>query len=140
MEGIPVVASGFYYPCIACVPMGWSWAFWFIQGLHEQVLADSSELSAEWCLRDGAPCPCLDSGHAAGLPYCDNLNVLGTDPVRVLAQRKAAQAAFEAHGLAMHEETNAEPEAVILGADLQGKKGRLTATSRRRTRLRLALL
>ena len=40
----------------------------------------------------------------------------------------------------MHEETGAEPEAVILGADLDGKKGRLVATARRRTRLRLALL
>ena len=55
-------------------------------------------------------------------------------------KRRAAQAAFETHGFAMHEETSAEPEAVILGAVVDCRKGMLSATPRRRIRLHLALL
>eukprot|EP00959_Pyramimonas_sp_CCMP1952_P240948 5035914-Pyramimonas_sp.AAC.1 len=30
-------SSGFVYPAMQVLPMGWSWAFWFVQRLHIEV-------------------------------------------------------------------------------------------------------
>ena len=100
--------------------MGWSWAFWFIQELHEQILFQASRVSLSWVLREGWAPPPLTDAQPLGLPYCDNLNILGTDPALVLTQRQEVQAAFEAKGFNMHEETEALEVCDVLGATVDG--------------------
>ena len=56
VEGVAVDPLDVYYPAIACCPMGWSWAFWFVQMLHEQILDDCGIPPARR-LRDCEPAP-----------------------------------------------------------------------------------
>lgn len=111
----------------------------FTQQMHEQILHSSSLVGPAWCLQEGSPPPPLEGGDPLGFPYCDHLNILGTDPDRVLEARLVVQKAFAAQGSSMHEETPAESVAVCLGATVDGKSGQVVPTPRRRGRLAAAL-
>eukprot|EP00971_Amphidinium_carterae_P200678 3982272-Amphidinium_carterae.1 len=57
-------------PCVTAVPMGWSWAFWFIQRLHTHILQQCGFhgeriLSGAWPVENIGEDP-------VSLPYCDN--------------------------------------------------------------------
>ena len=57
VEGLPVEAGETLYPCVRCLPMGWSWAMWFVQELHEQVLVKATGLGGDLLVREGHPAP-----------------------------------------------------------------------------------
>ena len=61
------------YPVLVVYPMGWSWAFWLVQKLHERV-AEQCGFNAERRLVGAWPAPAITADCAA-LPYCDNLTV-----------------------------------------------------------------
>ena len=102
--------------------MGWSWAFWFVQMLHEQILDDCG-IPADRRLRDSEPAPDISHGEPAALPYSDNLNIIGTDKVKVLETRILVQRRFEAMGFEMHDETCADDVATVLGGQVRGRDG-----------------
>eukprot|EP00959_Pyramimonas_sp_CCMP1952_P069600 1452774-Pyramimonas_sp.AAC.1 len=60
--------------------MGWSWAFWPGQRANAHVCCSASGLGFPRVLADHGPAPPLDGGVPCLLPYCDNINVIGTDP------------------------------------------------------------
>jgi len=98
--------------------MGWSWAMWFVQMLHEHVV--SQEFDEEHIVRDSRPAPEMRRGETCASPFCDNLGVIGTDADRVLKLRESVQEGFEELGFGMHEETIAEGDAEILGGRFHG--------------------
>ena len=83
----------------------------------------------------GAPPPTFE---LLELP-CDNLNILGGDPVEVAKARPQVTAHLDELGFRSHEETDAEHYAISLGFAIDGLLGRVTMTPKRRARLEHAL-
>ncbi|CAK0818286.1 unnamed protein product, partial [Prorocentrum cordatum] len=100
------------------LPMGWSWAFWFVQRVHLEMLRRAGIDSSRLAL-GGWPLPLLEGGPVE-LPYSDNVNVIGLDPVAVGELRDKIVSTFERHGFAMHEISPVSDAAVILGASVGG--------------------
>ena len=136
VDGQLVHPDEFIHPVIGCLPMGWSWAMWFVQQLHETLVLEHFPESA--VVRDGRPAPDLRDGDSCASPYCDNLGVIGTNPRDVLFLRECVQRSFEALGFRMHEETHAESDAQILGGRFHGEHNIIKPTSLRREKTGLA--
>ncbi|CAK0832385.1 unnamed protein product, partial [Prorocentrum cordatum] len=100
------------------LPMGWSWAFWFVQRVHLEMLRRAGIDSSRLAL-GGWPLPLLEGGPVE-LPYSDNVNVIGLDPVAVGELRDKIVSTFKRHGFAMHEISPVSDAAVILGASVGG--------------------
>ena len=63
------------FPCLTVLPMGWSWSFWIVQQIHEQLIAKegfdyAKRVVAQW------PSPSLVESDIAA-PYCDSLTIIG---------------------------------------------------------------
>jgi hypothetical protein len=119
--------------------MGFSWAFFFVQKLHEQLLS-SSGLGPERCLVGGWPAPDFLVSNVFGLPYCDNLTIFGTQPGPVNAALDRVILAFEEAGFELHEIQRATPESEFLGCQLHGARGTLAVRDKKMWTLRSALL
>ena len=78
----------------------------FVQHLHEEIVRE--EFDDHMIIRDSRPAPCLHHDACAACPYCDNLGVIGCDPVAVLRLRESVHQAFLRIGFHMHEEAAAE--------------------------------
>eukprot|EP00959_Pyramimonas_sp_CCMP1952_P038135 797929-Pyramimonas_sp.AAC.1 len=81
--------------------MGWSWAFWFVQRLHLEVVRRSGVPSAMFATGSW-PLPSVVEGPIE-VPYSDHVNVFGLDPGPVQETRDRIVAQFEAEGFAMHD-------------------------------------
>ena len=138
VEGIPIGTHEFIHPVISCLPMGWSWAMWFVQQLHESVVLQ--HFPEESILRDGRPAPDVRSGDSCASPYCDNLGVIGVDAEDVLHLRESVQQTFEMNGFRMHEETEAEQDAKILRGRFHGEANIIRPTKQRVDKTRKAFL
>ena len=68
-------------PRLAVAPMGWSWALWLCQSLHEKIVTDAGA-PVDPKLADHFPAPSTQCFHTE---YLDNYFVLGTDLQRVQA-------------------------------------------------------
>ena len=79
--GSPIRAGIKYYPRIAVVPMGWSWALWVCQHIHENLIHEAG-LAEHLRVRDRRPSQHPDLMHTE---YVDNLLVFGQDRERVLS-------------------------------------------------------
>ena len=79
---------GMLYGAFCVIPMGWSWVMWIAQRVHQHQAMIASGLSIDRIIFDGRPPPPLASGEPALLPYADNSNVIGTDPIRVQNTKK----------------------------------------------------
>ena len=53
VDGIEVGANDEIFPYAHVCPMGWSWAFFFVQALHEQFLQEATGIPRERCERIG---------------------------------------------------------------------------------------
>ena len=60
------------------LPMGFSWAFYFAQQAHLDLLKNFAGSPHESLVVDGAPGPVLRDDDYCVLPYCDNLAVAST--------------------------------------------------------------
>ena len=67
--------------------MGWNWAMWISQRVHQLIALGSSGLSESRLLVDGRPAPDLSDGVPILIPYADNFNV-GEWTVKQLKQPK----------------------------------------------------
>ena len=74
------------YPCLGVLPMGFSWSFWLGQRAHVHISLQSSGLPSSQVFVEGRPAPDVSS-QVGLMPYCDNGNVIGTDPDAVLVVR-----------------------------------------------------
>ena len=131
-DGTPVGSGLKVFPRLAVVPMGWSWALFICQNLHEQIV-EASGLSEGQRLRDGRPCPSTSVAHTQ---YVDNLVVLGQDRSSVVSAFQHAVAHLKAAGLQVHEEEICEGGACVLGWEFE-PSGIFRPSARRVWRARL---
>ena len=111
VEGQQVSGNESLSPILRVCPMGWNWAFWFVQAAHIHVLEEQG-FHQEIRLRDFAPAPTMTAeSPPISMPYCDNLTVLGLTADRVERSREKVSDAFKQYGFLMHEETPAELDA-----------------------------
>ena len=104
-------------PRIAVLPMGWTWALYWCQKLHETI-AERSGLSAEERLQDFSPPPTNGSYH---VQYVDNLHVFGVDREEVRNRFWAAVKELRAVGLTVHEEEDCLESTKVLGWEYESK-------------------
>ena len=133
-DGTPVGSGLKVFPRLAVVPMGWSWALFICQNLHEQIV-EASGLSEGQRLRDGRPCP---SAAVAHTQYVDNLVVLGQDRSAVVSAFQHAVEHLKAAGLQVHEEEICDGGACVLGWEFEAS-GIFRPSARRVWRARLAI-
>lgn len=109
------------YPQMKVVPMGWSWAMYFAQRIHQHQVMIGTGAKAEQILADGRPAPSLSSGVPVLVPYADNLNVIGTDPVEVQRYKDLAVQRLRQVGFRVHEEEDASVKVRALGFIIDGE-------------------
>lgn len=112
-------------PRLAVVPMGWSWALYMCQSIHES-LALESGLTEEFRIRDRKPPPDSTCCHTQ---YVDNMIVMGTNDKAVRDAYCRAVTTLKEAGLQVHEE-EVDFGATLLGWEIT--KGGLFRPARRR--------
>jgi len=126
LDGTPILGSeAELFPALLVLPMGWGWAFWFVQRAHLEIIRRAG-VPAERVALGGWPIPPVRDGPIE-IPYCDNVTVVGLDAGSVVALRDVVLDAFRLAGFDMHEITDVASSAVVLGGDLGGA----VATSQR---------
>ena len=60
------------YPQMRVIPMGWNWAMYFAQRIHQHQVMLATGVPHEQVLADGRPAPNLSSGKTLIVPYADN--------------------------------------------------------------------
>ena len=112
-------------PRLAVVPMGWSWALYMCQTIHES-LALESGLTEEFRIRDRKPPPDSTCCHTQ---YVDNMIVMGTNDKAVRDAYCRAVTTLKEAGLQVHEE-EVDFGATLLGWEITN--GGLFRPARRR--------
>lgn len=112
------------YPTLVVVPMGWNWAMFISQRIHQYQAMVAAQVGIERCLVDGRPSPNLDSGPVL-IPYADNLNIIGTNKKEVQELKTTITQHLESIGFRVHEEQEALPHAESLGFYLDGVAGKI---------------
>ena len=126
LDGTPILGSeAELFPALLVLPMGWGWAFWFVQRAHFEILRRANVPMGRIAL-GGWPIPRVSEGPIE-IPYCDNVTVVGLDAGSVVELRDVVLDAFRLAGFDMHEITAVSSSAVVLGGDLGGA----VATSQR---------
>ena len=134
LNGSVVSANQWLSPRLAVVPMGWSWALWICQSVHESII-DRTGLGESSRIRDRRVPPDASVCHTE---YVDNLIVLGTDKDQVQYKYDKAVRALKDAGLQVHEEEVNDEGAEILGWELS-RTGQFRPTRKRAWKVRLAL-
>lgn len=116
VDGIKVSGSTWVQPRIAVLPMGWSWALYWCQVLHERI-AERSGLSPSERLQDFKVPP---SGSFWHVQYVDNLHVKD----EVVRRFRKAVDELKACGLTVHEIEELETETKILGWEYEAHRFR----------------
>ena len=117
VQGQPVDGSTWVTPRISVLPMGWSWALYWCQSIHEKIVERSGLLPAER-LQDFSPAPDKGFFH---IQYVDNLHVGGTCREEVVRRFRQAVAELEATGLTVHEVEECESETKVLGWEYESR-------------------
>ena len=134
------VEGGMTHPRMKVVPMGWSWAMWIAQRIHQHQAALAVDCSPDQVLVDGRPPPDLQAGSPVMIPYADNLNVCGTCKVSVQRAKDKVVQRLRDVGFRVHEEEDAALHAQALGFIIDGERGQVHPIPARRDRVRLCLL
>lgn len=85
-DAVELEGHQFLYPRLTALPMGWSWALWWCQGVHQRAV-ESAGLSAATRMRDGVAPPGL--GDYPHVEYVDNFAVMGPDRAGVEVRLRA---------------------------------------------------
>eukprot|EP00438_Fugacium_kawagutii_P018254 Skav220446 [mRNA] locus=scaffold254:128743:132882:- [translate_table: standard] len=135
LNGIPVPWHQMIYPQLAAVPMGWSWALYLCQTMHERIVG---QIGADDTSRlvDKKPAPDTEVLHTE---YVDNYHVIGTNSRAVTELSQLGIEALRGAGLVVHEEEHSTGNAQILGWEFS-TDGTLRPTSRRLWKVRLGIL
>ena len=117
------------------VPMGWSWAMFFAQRIHQHQVMIGAGISHEQVLVDGRPPPMLDDGKSIVIPYADNLNVIGINKQDVQNIKDKAVARLRQVGFRVHEEEDASATAKALGFIIDGDQLRVHPVPEKRDKV-----
>ncbi|CAK9091846.1 Putative surface protein bspA-like (TvBspA-like-625) [Durusdinium trenchii] len=123
------------HPMLRVVPMGWSWAMWLSQRVHQHQSQLGAGVSCDRVLVDGKPAPSLSNGEVLLLPYAD---VCGINAEAVQRAKDRAVARLRQVGLTVHEEMDANNTSQSLGYMIDGAVGQVTPIPERLHRVQLA--
>ena len=115
--------EGWLWPQLRVIPMGWNWAMWIAQRVHQHISLTASNLDMSRVLVEGKPAPDLSDGGVVLIPYADNLNVAGVVPGRVQEIKDKVVKELRRLGFRVHEETEACDTAQSLGFYIDGARG-----------------
>ena len=113
INGVAVGGKCKITPRLAVVPMGWSWALFLCQSVHE-ALAEKAGLGEDNRIRDRCIPPKTICCHTQ---YVDNMIVLGTDKESVVNHYNNAVDCLKQAGLQVHDEEVGDG-ATILGWEI----------------------
>ena len=134
VEGRPVGWNEMIHPVLAAVPMGWSWALWLCQTLHEKLVLKAGANDSNR-LADKKPVP---EGNVLHTEYVDNFHVIGTNHAAVKVLSQSGITALRNAGLIVHEEEESIGSATILGWEFSAD-GKFRPTRHRLWKVRLAI-
>lgn len=117
--------DGMTFPQFGVVPMGWNWAMFFAQRVHQCQALLASGLGPSRLVAEGQPAPQLDSGEPCLMVYADNLNVIGTDRDKVQKVKDDIQQHLQQLGFRVHEVIDASTRVDSLGFAIDGKSGKV---------------
>lgn len=132
-------AEGWVFPMLQVVPMGWSWAMWLSQRVHQHLCLEASGLDVSRIVVEGRAAPDLSDGEVILIPYADNLNVAGLDPLRVQEIKNVIVEKLRRTGFRVHEELEACEVGQSLGFRIDGRHGVVSPIPERLQRVKLAL-
>ena len=127
--------EGWVFPMLRVVPMGWNWAMYLAQRVHQHQAMIGAGLTFDRVLVDNKPAPDLSTGEPVILPYADNLNVAGIDRDKVQAAKDGAVARLRSLGFLVHEEIDASDVVQSLGFLVDGRRGTVTPIPDRLSRV-----
>ncbi|MBM4023751.1 MAG: hypothetical protein FJ284_16205, partial [Planctomycetes bacterium] len=123
------------FPRVAVVPMGFSWALWLFQQIHQRA-ARRAGCGNDSRLRDRQPWqPGLAVRHSE---YVDNFVALGSSKVEVGNAVNSVVGELRRIGLPVHEIETGCTQAKVLGWEINGLTGTIRPSSSRLWRVRLA--
>ena len=122
------------YPHMAVLPMGLSLAFWLAQRAHMFLTQRATGLSSDRFFVDGRPPPSIGPEPAC-LQYCDNGNIISTDPSEIVKVMNLIIAELEKHGMEVHEVEAPRTQIESLGVYIDGRRGFVKPTARRVNRM-----
>ena len=125
-------------PCLKVLPMGFSWSFYLVQQLHEQIIPDSLQIQRSNFFLHARPAPRLRAGECVGMPYCNNVHVLGTDVNTAEKHRVKVCDELRSRGFTVHEEQPAASVVQTLGGVVDGDSGIVSIGPKRMWNLILA--
>ncbi|OLQ14569.1 hypothetical protein AK812_SmicGene1346 [Symbiodinium microadriaticum] len=126
-------------PEYATLPMGWSSSLFFCQHTLQSAAAKAGLLESD-CIEDRSWIGHISPGRVVHAEYVENFFVCGTDRERVQKSFDGVRRVLETWGFDIHEVTDAQPVVEGLGLRLDGTEKRVTLTSSRIWKLRLAAL
>ena len=134
-DGTPVAEGDWVYPTLCVVPMGWSWAMWWCQAIHERLVASAGESDAK-LLSDRSPVVGRDVD--TNVVYADNFLSFSTVAGVTSEVIDRVSATLTAAGMVVHEVERETEDTEVLGWLFE--KGHVIRPTRRRVwRCRLAI-
>ncbi|CAE7252533.1 AMY1.1 [Symbiodinium necroappetens] len=118
-------------PCLSVLPMGFSWSFYIVQQLHEQITMQALSIDRRDLILDSHPARELRRGTCLAMPYCDNVHVIGKESGRVEQHRLRVCECLREKGFQVHEEVPASAVVPTLGGIVDGHAGLVRATPSR---------
>ena len=137
IHGVPLTKNGRCYPVLKVLPMGWSWAFYIVQTLHEELI-EQAGFDHKRCLVSNWPSPDVNSSEVA-VPYCDNITIIGFEESAVNNHLQHLIDVFANAGFTLHDIEWASRHTSVLGIDFLGDSLVVRPKRERVHKLRLAI-
>jgi len=115
--------------------MGYSWSFFFALRIHVERIRRSGSIRPDRVIVEGRPCPVRASEEPLALPYCDNMSISGTCPLRVNNALNSLIDVFKLHGFEVHEIMEANMVSKSLGVIVDGEIGSVRVSPERLNRV-----
>ncbi|CAK0818925.1 unnamed protein product, partial [Prorocentrum cordatum] len=135
VQGEPVLAGAWVYPCLRVLPMGFSWAMRWTQQAHRELLRRAGLGGVESELVGRQVPPATSAAHVPRIVYVDNEVFVSSRPGASADARRQAAKEMSSIGLPLHEVEEGKHVVEALGLELDGIKLRRRLASSKRWRL-----
>ncbi|CAK0849207.1 unnamed protein product, partial [Prorocentrum cordatum] len=135
VQGEPVLAGAWVYPCLRVLPMGFSWAMRWTQQAHRELLRRAGLGGIESELVDRQVPPTTSATPVPRIVYVDNEVFVSSRPGASADARQQAAKKMSSVGLPLHEVEEGKHVVEALGLELDGIKLRRRLASSKRWRL-----
>jgi hypothetical protein len=139
IDGQMISGDVFLTPRLRVLPMGWSWALWFCQSVHEHIGRSVGHADSDQASDKTIPHP-LSTHDTRHGKYVDNFLSMSHDPSSSAIGASSLRTALENSGLSCHEEEESALHTTFAGLDFDGQRNAVRVSLRRSWRLRIALV